>query len=68
MDHPHFVLASVKNEKQLISWISKIKDSGLECAVWTEPDKNNQVTAIAVQPVSGEQRRLFHKLQLIRGN
>ena len=67
MEHPHFVLTAVKNEQKLYQWLQKIENQGLECAIWHEPDKNNELTAIAIQPVFGEQRRFFNKLQLIKG-
>lgn len=68
MDHPHFVLTCVKDESELIKWICKIKQSNLECSIWKEPDMSNEITAVAVQPVYGDQRRFFRKLKLLGVN
>ena len=65
-DHPHFVLANVKNQQRLESWLSKLDDHGIHYYVWREPDLDNQITAIATEPVSGDKRRVFNKLQLIK--
>jgi len=39
---------------------------GLRLIVWREPDKNNEITAIATEPIFGAKRKLFKKLQLLK--
>ena len=54
---------SVENEEQLLLYLEKIKYRGIKHTVFREPDIDNQLTAIAIEP--GERsRKLTRKLPL----
>lgn len=52
---------SVKNEEQLQELVLKCQSKGIKVSVFTEPDINNQITAIAIEPCD-EARRLVSSI------
>jgi len=44
----------------------KLKSQGVRIIEWREPDRNNELTAIATEPLAGERRRCADKFQLIQ--
>jgi len=65
--HEYVVYCAVRNERHLARWAQKIKQAGIAFCAFREPDLNNEHTALATEPVSGEDRRLFRHLQLVKG-
>jgi hypothetical protein len=65
-DHPHFCLCAVRDEARLRHDLDKLVKAGVRCAAWYEPDQQNQLTAFATEPITGERRRLFRNFQLLR--
>jgi len=63
-NHPHLVFCSVKNTQKLHKCISKLTDSNIKHYQWHEPDLDNALTAIATEPIQGEQRKIFNHYQL----
>ena len=44
-------------------------NQNLKTTIWREPDLNNEITAVAIGPVvSKEDRKLFKKFQLMKGD
>jgi hypothetical protein len=39
---------------------------GIRCALFQEPDRANELTALCTQPVYAAQRRLFRRLPLFK--
>lgn len=64
VQHPHLVLCGVRNESALAKSLNRIKDAGIACQEFKEPDIGNQLTAFATKPVSGDSRRLFKSFKL----
>lgn len=58
---PYLALLSVKNEQELYTLISKLEKSKIKFSVFKEPDINNQITAICIEP-SDKSRRLTSSL------
>lgn len=59
----YLALLSVKNEHELRKLFIDAKESGLKCSGFEEPDVDNELTAIAIEP--GERsRELCKKLPL----
>lgn len=54
---PYLAVLSVENEDSLKDLISKLQEKNLKFTIFREPDINNQITAIAIEP-SLETRRL----------
>ena len=61
------VLCAVRDEAKLASWIDKLTRKDIRFITWTEPDRDNELTAIATEMLSGKQRRLLRDLQLMKG-
>ncbi len=59
----HIVLLSCENEKSLQELLFKAKTRGILCSSFTEPDFNDALTAIALEP-SEEAKRLTSNLPL----
>ena len=66
MEHPHLVLCGVDSESQLNTIAKKLRNHGIDIKEWYEADRNDELTAIASEPVSGETRRLFKNLTLLK--
>lgn len=62
-NHPHLVLLGVLSEDALLSFADQLHYADIPYAVWTEPDRNDEATALAVPP--GASRKLFRKLPLL---
>lgn len=65
-EHPSLILCSMKGEAQLRRAADDIENQGIRIKRFFEPDIGNQMTAFATEPLSGEQRKLFRKFQLIK--
>ena len=65
LEHPHLVVLGVKGEQQLYNSAQKLDKAGVRYRVFIEPDRNNEATAIATEPIFGEQRRLFRNYRCL---
>lgn len=63
-EHPHFVITKLRDEHDLQSFHGTI-DKSIGSIIWREPDRNNEITAIAYGIIYGENRKLFQDLSLI---
>ncbi len=64
-EHPHLVLLSVKNEKELLKAIDRIESLGVKFFTFYDSDFN-EYTATASELVRGEKRKVFKKYQLLK--
>lgn len=60
---PYLAVLSTQDENSLINLIDKAKDKGIKVSVFREPDIDNSITAIALEP-SDLTRRLTSSLPL----
>ena len=69
-EHPHLVLLSVKNEEELLKAHDRLQYFGIQVAKFQEPDRNNEITAIASEPLPADSklRRKFSCYQLLNLN
>ena len=65
LEHPHLVVLGVKGEQQLYNSVQKLDKAGVRYRVFIEPDRNNEATAIATEPIFGAQRRLFRNYRCL---
>lgn len=49
----YLCLLSVKDEEELYSLVCKAKNNNIKVSVFREPDIENQITAIALEPCEG---------------
>lgn len=66
--HPHVVFCSVRDEWALEVCCERLSANGIIFSRFIEPDRNNELTAIATAPVNGEARKLFRRLKLVKGS
>lgn len=60
---PYLAFLSVQDENSLKNLIKKAKENDIKISVFREPDINNSITAIALEP-SDKSRRLTSSLPL----
>lgn len=63
--HPHLVVCGVRDEDALKKEECRLEAFGIKFACFYEPDRNNELTAIATAPVVGEQHRLCQRYNLL---
>ena len=61
---PYLAQLSVENEEQLHELIYKLQKNHIKYSIFREPDLDNQITAIAIEP-SEQTRRLLSSLPLM---
>jgi hypothetical protein len=61
---PYLIQLSVENEDSLKELICKLEKNQINFSVFREPDLNNEITAIAIEP-SDKTRRLVSNLPLM---
>lgn len=68
LEHPHLVVLGVKGEHQLYTAAQKLDKAGIRYRTFIEPDRNDEATAIATEPVFGEKRHLFRTYRCLGDN
>ena len=61
-NHKTIVILGVENEQELKKWISKIDILDILYKYFREPDRNNEITAVATIPNTNN---IFKKLRLL---
>jgi hypothetical protein len=57
--HPHLVLCRVASEHTLLAAADRLERSSIRFALFREPDRNNEATALATEPLCSERRRVL---------
>jgi hypothetical protein len=65
-EHPHFCVCAVRDERRLLHDLDKLKKLGIRVVEWREPDRNNELTAFATEPITPDRKHLFRNFQLLR--
>lgn len=63
--HPHLVLCSTPDEDALRLQMDRLDVHGIKYRPFFEPDRDNELTAIATEPISGSGRRHFRNIPLL---
>jgi hypothetical protein len=61
LDHPHFVILGIRDEKELERALRRTQASGIVVRPFYEADRSNELTAFATQPVFEHQRSFFRR-------
>jgi hypothetical protein len=61
-EHPSVIIVTVKSEHKLKTIAEKLQ---VKFRAFFEPDIGNQMTAIATEPIHGDDRQFFRKFQLM---
>ena len=65
-DHPYVVILSAANERRLQRVRKYLVDQGVRHVHFYESDLDDELTALATEPVCGDRRQLFSKYQLLK--
>lgn len=65
-DHINFVVCQTKNWESLAGDGEYIYSLGYDSVSFREPDLDNQMTAIAVEPILGSKRRVMKRYKLLK--
>lgn len=67
-EHPFVIVCGVRDERRLWRCLNRIEQAGIRCRAFFEPDLDDQLTAVATEPVFGTQRRVFRPFPLLSAN
>lgn len=65
-DHPSVVVIGIKSEPMLEKFKEWVDMNSLPYKEFREPDRNNELTSIAVFPVAEDKKHIFRKFQLLK--
>jgi len=57
--HPHVVVIAISDERQLFRCLDRLHRLAVPHRAFHEPDRQNELTAIATGPIAGQQRQIF---------
>lgn len=63
--HPSLVVVVVKNENKLVQVMERLREENINFEYFIEPDLDNQVTAIATEPI--QYNEYLKRFQLLGG-
>jgi hypothetical protein len=64
--HPSLVLCELPDEKALVAHALRLNSKNIKFAVFKEPDINNQITALATEPLSLGGRKAMSSYKLLQ--
>jgi uncharacterized protein Usg len=64
--HPHLVVCTVFDERELANTFERLKRQGVPCCAFYEDDLDGALTAVATAPLRGDARRPLQWLRLLR--
>jgi hypothetical protein len=64
-DHPHLVLCSVASEERLLAAADHLFQADIRYHLFREPDRDNEATALATEPLRGELRRKLERYRCL---
>lgn len=64
-DHPSVIILSAKNENRLHRVRKYLIEQGIRHVHFYEPDMDDELTALATEPIFGSRREAFSKYQLL---
>jgi hypothetical protein len=62
---PSVVVCQTPDESTLRHEAERLEARGVRVAVFTEPDRGNEATALATEPLGQDARRMFRKWKLL---
>ena len=65
-EHPSVIICEIKNEEKLFSLINYLKSHNIKFKEFREPDRGNELTAIATELLFGEERIPMKRFQLLK--
>lgn len=65
-ESPNLVICTVENDDILNEEFFRVLNCDISCVMFHEADMDNQTTAFATRLVSGDERKVFSKLKLLK--
>ena len=65
-NHPSVIVLGFKSEDSLNKFKEFASNKTFDLKEFREPDRNNELTSVAVYPVNEEQKHLFKKYKLLK--
>lgn len=65
-EHPHLVLCGVASQERLLAAADHLFRRDIRYALFREPDRANEATALATEPLHGERRRSLERYRCLR--
>lgn len=66
--HPSLVICGLPNEFSINAFKTKLEKADINYKEFIEPDLNDSLTALATEAISGEKRKVFANLPLIKSS
>ncbi len=66
--HPSVIVCGVRDERRLYRCLDRLRAAGIRCQPFHEPDRANELTAIATEPLYGARRDLVSHFPLLTVN
>jgi hypothetical protein len=63
--HPFLVVCGARDEQRLGRCRDRLRQAGIHFRAFYEPDLGDQLTAIATEPLRGQQRQLLQEYRLL---
>lgn len=63
--HPHLVLCGVATERDLLAAADRLERAGIRFALFREPDRNDEVTALATEPLGSARRGVLGRYRCL---
>ncbi len=65
-EHPHLVLCGVPSERRLLAAADRLFHHRIRFALFREPDRAAEATALATEPLAGDRRRPLERWRCLR--
>lgn len=65
LPHPHLVVCGIPDEIQLYQCMERLRRLGIAHRPFREPDRGDELTALATGPIFGPHRRLFRRYRCL---
>jgi hypothetical protein len=65
-EHPHLVLCGVASEQRLLRAADHLFRWNIRYALFREPDRAGEATALATEPLGGDRRQLLERFRCLR--
>jgi hypothetical protein len=66
-DHPFLIVCGVPDERRLGRCRDRLERAGVRFRAFFEPDRGDQLTALATEPLRGPRRAFFRDYRLLNG-
>ena len=68
LDHPHFVVLGIRDERELQRALRRTQSSGIKIKPFYEADRDGELTAFATEPIFENNRDFFSRYNCLQNN